>query len=227
MFRFLRRASFLTGNQRYKAHKLTKRSHGLAVDHADELQLLRVGRSDRNDHSSSVAELSGQSRRQMESGGRNEDGVKRSAVRKSERAIADDDMDIAIAKRREKIAGALGERHVPFDGKHFCSKFREQRGSVAGTGSDLENLVVRRDLERFEHERNNIRLRNGLAVTDGKRMIFVGLRTVCFRDKFVPRYAKHGVKNARIGDAAIPELRIDHQSPSSGRIRHKRWFSGR
>jgi len=163
----------------------------------------------------------------MKSGRRNEDCVKRSVVRKSERTVAGDDMHIAIAKRREKITGALGERRVPFDGKDFCGKIREQRGSVARTGSHFENLVVGRELERFEHERNNVGLRDGLAVTDGKRMILIGLSAASLRNKFVTGYANHGVKNARIRDAAIPELRIDHQLASVGQVGHKQWSGTR
>src|SRR6202050_4247507 len=99
---FLRCSSFLIGNQRYEADQLTKRNRGLPINHADELKLLRVRRSDGDDHSSAVAELSGQSGRQTESGGRNEDGVKRGAVGKSERPIAGDDMHVPIAENSEK-----------------------------------------------------------------------------------------------------------------------------
>jgi hypothetical protein len=140
----------------------------------------------------------------MESGGRNEDGVERGAGRESERAVASDDMHVAIAESNKEIACGFSERRVTFNGENFRGEFREQRGSVTGSGSNLENLIVGSELERFEHDRNNVGLRNGLAVGNGKRMIFVGLGAVSFGHKLVAGNAQHRAKDARVSDAAVP-----------------------
>jgi len=109
---------------------------------------------------------------------------------------------------------------VAFDREDLRGKFREQGGDVAGTGANLENLVMGRELERFEHEGNDVGLRDGLVVADGKRMIFVSLGAVRFRDKFVTRNAKHGIEDARVRHAAGPELGVDHKLTSGGRVGH-------
>ena len=105
-------------------------------------------------------------------------------------------------------------------GEDLRGKFREQSGDVAGTGANFENLVVGRELEGLQHEGNDVRLGDGLAVSDGKRMIFVGLGAVRFRDKFVAGDAKHGVEDARVGNPTGPELGVDHKLTSGGRVGH-------
>ncbi len=156
----------------------------------------------------------------MESGGRDQDGVEGGAGRESEGSVSGEDADIRIAEGGENVARALREGCVAFDGKDLCGKFREQSRDVAGTSANLENLVAGRELEGLEHEGHDVRLGDGLAVPDRKGMIFVGLGAVRFRDKFVAGNTKHGVEDARIGDAAVPELRVDHTLTSGGRVGH-------
>ena len=86
---------------------------------------------------------------------------------------------------------------MAFDGENLCGKLREQRRDIAGTSANFKNFVVGHQPERFEHKGNDVRLRDGLAVADGQRMIFVGLGAVRFRDEFVAWDAKHGIQDAR------------------------------
>jgi hypothetical protein len=104
---------------------------------------------------------------------------------------------------------------MAFDGENFCGKFPKQRGNVTRAGSNLENFIIARELQRFEHDSDDVGLGNRLAVADRKRMIFVSLGTTRFRHKFVAGYPKHCVQDARIGDAPSAELGIDHQLPGS------------
>src|ERR1700693_3124460 len=57
-------------------------------------------------------------------------------------------------------------------------------------------------------------------------MIFVGLSAIGFRNKFVARNTQHGIEDAGISDAAVPELGVDHKLTSGG---HTQWsvVSGR
>jgi hypothetical protein len=102
------RTSFLVRNQRNEADEFAKGIYKLPVELADEMELLRVGRPDGDDHSTAVAELSGQSGRDTERGSGDEDVVERCAGMESERAIAGKDADIRVAKGGEKLASALG-----------------------------------------------------------------------------------------------------------------------
>jgi hypothetical protein len=184
------------------------------------LELLRVGGADGNDHSSAVGELRGQRGGDTESRSGDEDGVERGAGSESKGSVTGEHADVGIAEGGENAAGALREGCVAFDGEDLRGKFREQSGNVAGTGANFENLFGRRELEGLEHEGNDIGLRDGLAVSDGKRMIFVGLGAVRFRDKFVAGDAKHGVEDARVGNPTGPELGVDHKLTSGGRVGH-------
>jgi hypothetical protein len=195
----------------------------LTVDRSDELQLLRTGGADGDDHPTGVAELSEQSRRKIGSSSRDKDGIKRGAGGKTECAVSRENADIGIAKSSEKVAGAVGEGWVAFDGEYLRRQFSEQSGDIAGTSSNFEDLVGGSELERFEHAGNDVGLRDGLAVTDGQRMILVGLASISFRDELMTRDREHDVEDTRVRDAASPELGIDHELTRGGRFGHERW----
>jgi hypothetical protein len=214
----------LIGDQGNEADEFTKRDYQLAVDLADELELLRVRGSDRNDHSAGVAELCEQRGRQIGSGGGDEDGIERGVDRKTECAISSEDVYLRVAERGENLTGVVGKGWVAFDGKDPPRKFREQRGYITGTSADFENLVSGGELERFEHEGNDVRLRDSLAVADGQRMIFVGLAAEGFRNEFVAGDAQHGVENPRVRDSAGPELGVDHELTGCGFVGHELWL---
>jgi hypothetical protein len=208
------------GNQGNEADLLTKGNDELSVELSDELQLLRVGRTDGDDHSPGVAELREQSEREIGGGGGDKDRVEGSDGRKTEGAVSGEDADAGVAECGENFAGAIGKGWVAFDGENLRSKFGEQSGNVAGTSTDFEDLFSGCELEAFEHQGDDIGLRDGLAVADGQRMIFVGLGAVRLRDELVAGHAHHGAEDARVGDAPAPELRIDHELTCCGRVGH-------
>ena len=106
----------MVGNQRNEADEFAEGNRRLPVYHANELQLLRVGGADGNDHSSEVAELGEQSGRQIRSRGGDEDRVERSFGGKTERTVSIENTDIRIAERGQNVASAIGESGVAFDG---------------------------------------------------------------------------------------------------------------
>jgi hypothetical protein len=215
--------SLLIGNQGNKADEFAKKTYGLPVDSADEMKLLRVGRANGDDHASTFAKLSGQGGRDTERGSRNEDSVERCTGRKPEGAIAGEDADIGIAERRESATGTLGEGCVTLDGEDLGGKFREQSGDVARARANFKNYVGRQQLKRFEHEGDDVGLRDRLPIANRTRMIFVGLGAASFRNEFVAGDLKHGVEDAWVGDPACPELGLDHMLTSGGRVGHERW----
>ncbi len=200
-----------------------------SVDCPDELQLLRVGEADRNDHSSGIAELGKQRGRQIGGGGGDEDGVEWGVGGKTKGAVSGKDSGVVITQFGENFSRPLGQSRMAFDRENLLSKLSEQGGYIAGTGSNFENFIGGDELEGFEHASNNVRLRNGLVVTDRQRMVFVGLAAIRFRDKSVAGDAEHRIEDAGIRDAAIPELGVDHKLARGGRVGHELWpgVSGR
>jgi hypothetical protein len=166
--------------------------------------------------------LNEQSGRDTECGGRDEDSVERCEGRESDRAIAGEDTDVRVSEGGEKVTSALRQGCVALNGEYLSGKLREQSGDVAGTGAYFENHVSGPELEGLEHKGNDVRLRYSLPVADGKRMIFVGLGAVRFRDKFVAWDATHGIEDARVRNSTATELGVDHILTSSGRVGHER-----
>jgi len=198
----------------------------VTVADADELQLLRVGGTNGDDHAAALAKLREQSGRHVESGCGYEDGIEGGVGRETEGAIAGEDADVGVAERGENAAGVVRESGVAFDGENLSGKFGEQGGDVSGTGADFENRVLGGELERFEHEGDDVGLRDGLIVADGKRMVVVGFSTVGCGNEFVTRNTKHGVEDARVGDAAGAELGVDHLAAGCGGVGHEKSASG-
>ncbi len=208
------------GNQRDEADGVAERDRGLAVDHANELELLGVEGADGDDHASTFAELREQSGGNIESGGGDKDGVERSVSGETECTVAGEHVDIGITQRGENGARIGSKGRVSFDGEDLRGEFCEKSGDVSGTGADFEDGVSRGELKQFEHDGDNVGLGNSLVVADGERMVFVGLGAERPGDEIVAGNAKHGVEDARVGDAAGAELRIDH-SVAVGGIGHK------
>ena len=138
-----------------------------STDCSDELQLLRVGGADRNNHSSGIAELSKQHGGQIGSSGRDEDGVERGIGRKTKCAVSGKDSGVAIAEFGENFARTLDQGGMAFDGENLLGKLGQQSGYIARASSHFENLIGGSELKRFEHDGNNVGLRDGLVVTDG------------------------------------------------------------
>jgi len=159
--------SHLVGDQRDEAYRITRGDDGLTVVHADELELLRVGWADGDDHAPAVAELGEQRRRDVQSGGGDEDCIEGGMCGKAEGSVAGKDLDIGITERRNGSASIGGESRMTFDGENFRGKFGKQSSDVSRAGADFEDNIGRRELQVFEHDCDNIGLGDGLVVTDG------------------------------------------------------------
>ena len=202
--------SIVIGDQGDEADGVAERDRGLAVDHANELELLGVEGADGDDHASAFAELRKQSGGNAESGGGDKDGVEGSVSGETECTVAGEHVDIGITQRGENGARFGSQGRVAFDGENLRGEFCEKSGDVSGTGADFEDGVGRGELKGFEHDGDNVGLGNGLIVADGERVVLVGLGAEGRGDEFVAGNAKHGVEDARVGDAAGTELRVDH-----------------
>jgi hypothetical protein len=84
----------------------------------------------------------------------------------TQRAVAFVDRDILVTEPLHPFAGKLGELEMPLDGDHLVHDLRQHSGSVTGARAHFEHLVRAFQLRRLEHERNDIRLGNGLVCLD-------------------------------------------------------------
>ena len=110
-------------------------------------------------------------------------------------------MDIRVTKPFQVGLGALGERLDDFDGINLRHKLGEHRGLVTRTGPDFQHAVRRLGIQLFGHEGNDVRLGNGLAITDGQGAVLVSPGLEFRRDEFVAGNLAQGGQHARVGDA--------------------------
>src|SRR5262249_28049826 len=81
---------------------------------------------------------------------------------------------------------------------------------ITRAGADFENSIAGRHAGFLAHERNGVRLRDRLLVTDRKCAIVVGVALQVVRHELVARHPFHRLEHARILDASLLELIDEH-----------------
>ena len=172
----------------------------------DELDDLCLGRTDGDHQPRTFAQLIEESPRELRCGRRDDDArVGRSAGQASA-SVSDFDGDVGVAKMAQNVSRLDCEFRMTFDGIHMLAQLREQCGLVSGAGADSEDCFVFRGCQKFQHERNDVGLRNGLELADGKWIVVVGLLAIRLGHKFVARDAAIA---ARTLPSRIPRSRVD------------------
>src|ERR1700737_2604976 len=99
---------------------------------------------------------------------------------------------------------------MSFDREHLlCELSRYGRG-VTRSGPDFEDAIVLADLRSFQHERNDVRLLNGLLFRDRKRTVLVSELFEVNVHKRLPRNLTHRRQYPSIADAAAGDLHVNH-----------------
>src|SRR2546423_8406800 len=129
----------------------------------DDLQLLPGATADRNHDSASDLELLVERGRDLRRGGSDGDRRKRSVPGVAERAVADVDLDAAVAGGGERLACPVGERGQALDRVHVGRELREHGRLVAGTGADVEHPLVAARGERLADAADQLRLGGRVA----------------------------------------------------------------
>ena len=133
-------------------------------------------------------------------------------------AVRVEDFGVVIAEAFEGLAGHLGERFDDFHGVNVDAHGGEDGGLVAGAGPDFQNLFAGLGADGFGHEGDDVGLGDGLAVSDGERVVGIGLAVEAERDEFVARDGAHGFECGGVGDAAGGDLLIDHGGALGGEV---------
>jgi hypothetical protein len=88
---------------------------------------------------------------------------------------------------------------------------RQNRGRVARSGADLENLLAAVELERLADRRDDPGLGDRLALADRKRPVGVGAPAPAQRHEKLARHLRHRREDALVGDPPPSELSLDHR----------------
>jgi len=155
-------------------------------------QFLRlIGMADRDHQPAADLELCLQRWRDLRSSSGDKDGVEFAAAGPALRSVTVFQFDVAVAEPAEAFACLGHERGVPLDGADLPRDLRRHRRGIAGTGADLENPVAFADFGGFQHQGNDIGLRDGLAFANREGTVLIGEFLKSFVDKRFTRDAAH------------------------------------
>ena len=191
---------------------------GTPILFGDKQKLLSFRGADGSYETSALFELCEERAGKFRGGSRDDDRVEGCAIRKADAAVADVDIDVCMAEAAESGLSRGRERGLALDGVYMSSKFRQKRSLITRAGANFEDGVVGRQAKQFEHESNDVGLRDGLAFADGERVVVVGLIAVGRSDKLVARDLAHGGEHALVLDAALAQLRLDHMLAALGEV---------
>jgi len=154
--------------QRHESHRqYLARDKFIVFAAADQYQLLgRELATYRNYHLSSRFELLQQWRRDVAGSGGDDDSVEWCMLGPAIIAITDAHIDVVVTQVRQAGLRLLPERRNDFDAPYPGVKLGNYRRLVAGAGADFEDAVARFDIEQIGHNRDDVWLRNGLAMTN-------------------------------------------------------------
>src|SRR6202030_4706689 len=99
---------------------------------------------------------------------------------------------------------------------------RDPTPLVARACADLENMVLRLDLELLGHISDNVGLADGLSAGDRQRLIRISAIDELRGDEMLARHLVHGPKHCLIADAASAKRKLKLHAVHVGRsdIRH-------
>ena len=200
---------------------------GLTFFLSDEMEELGFGRAHRDNHAASFFELGKKCGGEFGGRGGNKDCVVGHVVGEAESAVGDEEGDPLVAQAIENCLGLGSESGVALDGMDVVGKFGQESSLVSGAGADFEYGVAGVEAEEFQHEGNDVGLRNRLGLGDGERSVVVGAVAESGADEFVAREAGHGSEDAGVPDTALDELGGDHALAQSGEIEvggHGNWI---
>src|SRR5207302_2455485 len=146
-----------------------------------------------------------------------DDGVEGSTFGKALAAIAYENGDVGVSQSLEDAFGVLGKRSMALDGINLGGQFRQESGLIPGAGADFEHDVIGLHGEGFQHEGDDVGLRDGLSEADGDGVVFVGWGMETLGNKFVAGNTDHGGQDPLVAHAASAQLGLHHVLPGSGK----------
>lgn len=176
----------------------------------DELLHPHVG-AERHHQPAADAELALQRLGHLGAGRGDRDGVVGCMVGPSPGPVSMENVDVRYAEISKRRRGLLGELADPLDRVHVAGDAREHRGRVSRAGSDLEHLLTALEREGVRHQRDDVRLRDRLAGSDGQRRVLVGELGERRRQELLARDGAHGGENELRADAARGDGTVDHR----------------
>ena len=177
----------LSRDERNEAAAQRHRLDGAVLGPHDRDEPLSPRAATREDEPAADRELVVERRRHPVGGGGDRDRVERRPVGSPEPAVADPDLDRGVTGLLERGARPDGERLETLDRGHVRGELVEHGGRVARARADVEHALGAVELEQRAHLRDDVRLRDRLALADRERRVVVR----------VPREVPAGTNSSR------------------------------
>ena len=164
-------SSPMSGTNRTSAISSRLYSFSRNTRDADQFLHPRIA-PNRNDQPAADLELLLQRFRNFRAAGGDDDAVIGRMFRPALGPIAVEDMHVVIAEIGQRRRGFFGELADALDGVNVAGNPGQDGRRITGSGADLEHLFAALERQRFDHERDDIRLRDCLTFLDRQRAIF-------------------------------------------------------
>ena len=165
---------------------------GAVLPLLDEQELLgEEGAAHRDHHAPARLELGDERWRHVACGRRDHDDVEGRMLGPAVITVAGPHGHVVVAERVEPVGGARRERRHDLHRVDLGHELGQHRRLIARPGAELERHVVGLRLQQIGHQRDDIGLRDGLAVADGERPVQVAEVLQIGRHEEVTRHPPH------------------------------------
>src|SRR5258708_17941870 len=110
------------------------------------MQFLILGVADGKNQAAALAQLGEKRWRHGLCGSCDQDGVKRRALRQTERAIPAVDMNVEVSQARKPLGCRRGQRASAFHGVNLFRKERQNSCLIAATSPNFKNALAAREI---------------------------------------------------------------------------------
>jgi len=124
--------------------------------------------------------------------------------------IALEQGDVAVAEAPEARPRHIRKWSMPLNGVNMFCNPAENGTCIARTSPDFKHLVTRVYMRRFDHQRHDIGLGNGLAFFNGKRRIFIGELVITIAHEHLARHFAHGCQHMPVHHSTRDHLCAHH-----------------
>lgn len=167
-------------------------------------------RTNGNHHPSSVLQLLEERFRYFFRRSRYDNPIERSMLGPPGIAITTPHLHVSVIQRLQSSSGRCCKRLKNLNRPNRVYDLCQHRRLIARSRSDLKNPMIFLEREQLRHQRNDVRLRDGLIKTDWQWLIGICQILKLTGNKEMPRHPLHCAEHGRINDSLFLDLVVDH-----------------
>src|SRR5690554_6131034 len=166
--------------------------------------------SNRDDQSPTYRQLLFESFRNSRSACCNTDAIERGRFRPPQRTVSTAQIHLAEPGAVKIQPGLLYQLRNPLDRKYLQCHAGQHGRRITGSRANVEYALPALQCQSFRHQRNNVGLRNRLAMADGQRMVCVSLDDQVVWHEDLSWHLRHHFKYPFVTYTAPGNLVMNH-----------------